>query len=413
MIPSEGWTRRIAFRSVRSVVIDPLSLVALGALFLAGLMADLMARQTGFPRVTLLLLLGLLVGSSGFDLIPDSLWDWYEFLSVTALTMVAFLLGSALKLENLRRNGAAIILISLSIVFVTLVVVGGGLVAAGVPLGLALLLAAIATATAPAATNDVITQSGRDNRFTQTLRGIVAIDDVWGLVVFSFTLVVVSHLNGQLGGTGLSDAGWEVFGAVLLGALVGAPAAFLTGRLNDGEPLEVEALSLVFLTAGLALWLEVSFLIAGMTVGAVIVNAASHHQMAFHEIEHIQWPFMVLFFILAGAALEIEIALSLGLVGFGFIALRLVARIFGGWLGAHLARAPARERVWYGIALMPQAGIAIGMALVASQRFPEWRSEIIAVTIGATVVFEILGPIATLIAIRKTEQAQGGPGNDG
>lgn len=383
-------------------MIEPLTLIALGALFFSGLAADLVAHKTGFPRVTLLLLIGLTAGDAGFGLIPDALEGWYAFLSTTALTMVAFLLGSALSLENLKDHGVAILTISVVIVLVTLGVVSVGLTFAGLPLGLALLLAAIATATDPAATNDVITQSGFDNSFTRTVRGIVAIDDVWGLVTFSVVLVVVSQMQGGVDLAGLSQACWEIGGAIGLGLLIGFPASLLTGRLNDGEPLEIEALSLVFLTSGLALWLDVSFLITGIVVGAVIVNTASHHKTAFHEIEHIQWPFIVLFFILAGATLDTGLAMSVSGLGLGFVLLRSIARIAGGWLGASLAGAPAHQRAWFGAALLPQAGVAIGMALIAGQRFPEWSAQIIALTIGTTVVFEILGPIATLYAIRRT-----------
>ena len=193
----------------------------------------------------------------------------------------------------------------------------------------------------------------------------------------------------------------ELGGSLLLGAVIGFPAAFLTGRLSQGEPLQIEALALVFLTAGLSIWLELSFLIAGMTVGTIIVNRARHHTYAFHEIEHIQWPFMVLFFILAGASLETSSITAIGLIGLAYVVLRTVARIIGGWLGAVLGGAPAAERGWFGLALMPQAGVAIGMALVASKQFSEAAETIMALTIGTTVVFEVFGPAATLFAIRR------------
>ena len=125
--------------------------LTLGALFLIGLAADQLGRRTRLPRVTLLLLAGVLVGRSGLDLVPNEAAHWYEFLSVAALTMVAFLLGGALTRRNLAAHGSEIVIISVSIVVVTLTVVTAGLVAVGVPLGLALVLGAIATATAPAA----------------------------------------------------------------------------------------------------------------------------------------------------------------------------------------------------------------------------------------------------------------------
>lgn len=381
--------------------LHPASLIALGGLFLGGLAADLISRMTGLPRVTLFLLLGLAAGPPGFDVIPAELQAWYDLLSVIALTMVAFLLGGGMHRDTLRQHGRAIITISLAIVLGTLAIVTVGLVVTGVPLGLALVLAAIATATAPAATNDVITQSGVTNGFTETLRGIVAIDDVWGLLGFSVVLVIVAQLAGHQDLTGLTHAAWEIGGAIGLGLAIGGPAAMLTGRLRDGEPLQIEALALVFLSAGLSLWLGVSFLITGMIVGAVIVNLATHHTKAFHEIEHIQWPFVVLFFILAGGSLDIGVAARLGGIGLAFVVLRTIARLAGGWLGARIAGEPHYQARWYGIALLPQAGVAIGMALIAAQRFPDWGPQIIALTIGTTVVFEILGPLATLYAVKR------------
>ncbi len=375
-------------------------LVTLGVLFLAGLAADQLGQATRVPRVTLLLILGLAAGNGGFDVIPDEVAEWFDELSIVALTMVAFLLGGSLSRKNLRKHGRSIFAISISIVISTVLVVTLGLTAAGTAGGLALLLGAIATATAPAAMTDVIRQSGTKNGFTKSLKGIVAIDDAWGLIVFSIALALVGQSNGWDGV--LSGAVWDLGGAMALGGVVGFPAAFLSGRLKPGEPLQAEAMGIVFLTAGLSLWMEVSFLVSGMTAGAIIANFARHHSRAFHEIEHIQWPFMILFFLLAGATLEIEALRLLGWIVILFLSLRIVGRIAGGVVGARLAGVPAREVYWYGPALLPQAGVAVGMALVASEQFPHWASAIMAFTIASTVVFEIVGPPVTLLAIRRT-----------
>lgn len=369
--------------------------LTLGAMFIVGLSADQLGHRTRIPRVTLLLLCGLLAGYLG--IIPAPVTGAYEFLSVTALTFVAFLLGGALRIRDLRITGRRIIVISLTIVLATLLVVAAGLILLGVDPKLAVVLSAIASATAPAATTDVIRQSGIANEFTRTLEGIVAVDDAWGLIAFSLCLSFAAAGNGHVNEISVLT---EIGGALLLGAAVGLPGAFLTGRISGGQPLEIEALSLVFLTAGLALWAEVSFLIAGMTAGAIIVNMASHHERAFHEIEHIQWPFMILFFLLAGASLDIAALADVGLIGLVYIGLRITARIVGGWLGAFLSGAPTQSRPLYGIALLPQAGVAVGMALVAARALPEHAGQIIALTIGTTIAFELFGPVLTLWAVR-------------
>ncbi|SFD84679.1 cation:proton antiporter [Roseivivax sediminis] len=380
-------------------------LITLGGLFLAGLLADQAGRLTRLPRVTMLLLIGITVGQSGFGLVPDAAIAWFDLISVVALTMVAFLLGGELTRETLRRHGRAILTISISVVVGTLIIVAAGLTLAGLDLRLALILGAIATATAPAAIADVIRQSGIRNGFTETLSGIVAIDDVWGLIVFSVALALASQGEGWAGLA--AGTAHDLGGAALLGTAIGMPAAVLTGRLSPGEPLQAEALGIVCLTAGLALWLEVSFLLAGITAGAIVANLARHHDHAFHEIEHIEWPFMLLFFLLAGASLEIGMLRDIGWIGALYVGLRTIARIFSAAIGARIGSVPASQRNAYGPALLPQAGVAVGMALVAAEALPYWGSMIMGLTIGATILFEIVGPAVALRAIQEASSAEG------
>lgn len=380
-----------------------IAFILLGVLFLAGLAADELGHRTHLPRVTLLLAIGLVMGHAGFDLIPPEAQQWFGFLSTAALSMVAFLLGGSLTLANLRAFGREILWISTSIVVVTCAVVGLGLWLAGVPAPLALILGAIACATAPAGTQDAIRQFGDHDAFAEKLKGIVAIDDAWGLMVFSLAIVAAHGLGAGIDWPILAKAATEIGGALVLGVVVGLPAALLTGRLNPGEPQQAEALGLVFLTAGLAMWLELSFLIAAMVAGAVVVNRARHHRRPFHEIEHIQWPFMILFFVLAGASLDVAHIVQIGAVGVAYIGLRIAARIIGGWLGARIAGSPRAERRWFGPALLSQAGVAVGMALVAAGEFPQHAEVILTLTIGATVVFELLGPLGVMIALRHVQ----------
>ncbi|MGB3277593.1 MAG: cation:proton antiporter [Pseudorhodobacter sp.] len=377
------------------------TVIAIGALFLAGLVIDAVGRRTNLPRVTLLILLGVVAGPPVLDVLPDALAGTDGVFTPTALTMVAFLLGGQLTKERLRTHGREILLLSLSVVIVSVAFVAIGLVLAGVALPLALLLAAASAATEPAATRDVIRSSGQTGRFSTNLSGIVAIDDAWGILVFSLMLTLAGILTDNVIDGRLYDGLLEAGGAITLGLVIGGPAAFLTGRLKPGEPTLIEALGIVFLCAGLALYFKFSFLLTGMVAGMVIVNLASHHDRPFHEIERIEWPFMLLLFVMAGAALEIRHVVGIGFVGVAYIVLRFAARLLGGWIGAHFAGLSGREGLLTGLALMPQAGVAIGMALVASERFPEYAEILLAVTISSTIIFEAIGPILTQIALKR------------
>lgn len=381
------------------------ALISLGGLLLVGLIADEFGRRTRLPRVTLLILFGLAAGPSAFDLLPSGLHEWYGFLASVALTMVAFLLGGTLSITRLRLCGREILIVSAGAVVVTAVIVGLGLMAIGTAAILALLLAGISTATDPAATQDVVRQRKAKGPFTDTLLGVVAVDDAWGLIAFSFVLAIANAIAGDGAVEGFSHGFWEIGGAVVVGLAVGLPAAFLTGRLQPGEPMQAEALGLVFLCAGLAIWLDVSFLLAGMIAGATVVNLATHHTRAFHEIERIEWPFMVFFFVLAGASLHFDSLRDIGIVGIAYLILRASGRIFGGWLGGTLARSTPLHRRWTGLALMPQAGVALGMALVAGSHFPELEDDLVTITVGTTIIFELIGPVLTQLALRKVGEA--------
>lgn len=371
-------------------------LVTFGGLFIIGLLADLVGRHTPLPRVTLLLLAGFVIGPSFLDWLPQFTGDWFPILTDIALAMIGFLLGQKLTMSTLQRLGRSVLFMSIGEVFLTALLVFTVLSVCGVTTELALLLAGIAPATAPAATIDVVREYKAKGRFTDTLLGIVAIDDAWGLLVFSVLLAVVQALSGQEGvGAVLISGVWEIGGAVLLGVLLGMPMAYLTGRIRPGEPTQAEALGVVLLCAGLAVLMEVSYILSAMILGAVVANLAKHHDRPFHAIEGFEWPFLILFFLLAGAALHMEALAHVGLLGAGYVVLRIVGRILGTQLGGWLSGTEPTTRRWIGLALLPQAGVAIGMGLLASQRFPDLKDILLPVVLGSTVIFELLGPVMT------------------
>ena len=320
--------------------------------------------------------------------------------------MIGFLLGGLLSKRNLQKLGRQVFSISLVAALIPGVMVFLGLLLLGTNLEVAFLLAGIATSTAPAATIDVVHEMKARGRFTQTLLGVVALDDAWGLIIFSLMLIAAGVYAGDTAIIPLLLAGaWEIAGAVLVGVGLGIPAAFLTGRIRSGEPTLVEAIGVIFLCGGVSIALDVSLLLAVMAMGATIVNLAKHHKRPFHAIEHIEWPFMILFFVLAGASFHIDALLQMGIVGIAYVLLRCMGKLSGAWLGAVISNAPDAIRNWIGIALMPQAGVALGMALIASQRFPDTGAFVLSVVIGAVVIFELFGPILTRIALLRSGEA--------
>ena len=383
------------------------ALITIGVLLLLGLLTDALGRRTKLPRVTLLLIFGFLIGPAGLDFLNPSDGKWFSFITDMALVMIGFLLGEKLTLSSLRQHGRFVLWLSVAEVVGTALVVFIGLLVIRVPLDVALLLAGIAPATDPAASTDVVHETRAHGVFTNTLLGIVAVDDAWGLMVFSLMLTAAQAVTGQ--GDILEPlliGAWELGGALLLGICLGIPMAFITGRVRPGEPTLVEALGIVFLCGGIAIWLKVSFLLASMVLGCVVSNLARHHTRPFHAIERIDWPFMILFFVLAGASLDAKALYQVGIVGAAYVILRGIGRLVGAWAGAAVSHAGPLMGRWMGLALMPQAGVALGMALVAVHHRPDLNEVIMPVVIASTVLFEVVGPILTRSALVHVGEAR-------
>lgn len=370
-----------------------------------GLATDLLGRRTPLPRVTSLLILGVVIGEGMLGLIPSSISERFSLITNMALLMVGFLLGGRLTINSFKQSGKLMLWISISAVITTTILITLALWVIGVPLEVALLLGCIASATAPAASVDIVMESGYSGPFADLLLSVVALDDAWALIIFSIGLAIVGTMNGGNSETShLLLAVQDIGGAIILGIAIGIPGSYLTGRMKPGEPILSEALGLVFICGGLAIWLNVSYLIASMSMGMVVANLAKHHEYPFHAIENIEWPIMSLFFILAGASLDLKTLWGVGFIGLVFVIVRVLGKLLGVRLGSALGKADQDTRRWMGIAMLPQAGAAMGMALVATQQFPDYAQILLTIVIGSTVLFEIVGPVFTRMALKHTSK---------
>ena len=173
-----------------------LFLISLGGLFLLGLLSDRLGRQTFLPRVTLLLLFGIIIGKDVLDLVPSVLTNNYELIAQMTLLMVGFLLGGKLTLSSLKNLGNQVLWISICAAVVTTTVVTLSLILFGISTQIAILLGCIASATAPAAVLDVVSESRYKGRFSELLLSIVALDDAWALILFGIGTAVVKSMSG-------------------------------------------------------------------------------------------------------------------------------------------------------------------------------------------------------------------------
>ena len=379
------------------------TLLLIGAMMLLGLLGETLGKRTQLPRVTILIGLGLAVGPLGLAWLPSGQLPWFDFVATVALTMIGFLLGGKFTGRTFRLYGKQSLWLAFGITVGTFAVVCGGMVAVGIELPIALVLAGVSLATDPVATLESVEDGGFDSPLLNLLSGIVAMDDMWGLVLFGLVMTAVGvAVEGSYQAHYIWIGLWEMFGGIGLGIALGLPMAALSGRINKGKPMLLEALAAVFCCAGLSLMLEVSYLLAAITMGVTVAQLARHHHRPFHEVAHIEWPFLVLFLVLVGASFAPTDLAQYWPLAVAYILLRVMGRVLACWVfGRSMA---VGDRGLLGMSLLPQAGVALGTALYAKQHFPELSEAIITVTVAATIFFEIVGPISTRWALKRYAQ---------
>ncbi|MDP6652228.1 MAG: cation:proton antiporter [Gammaproteobacteria bacterium] len=390
--------------------IENFTLLLIGCFLLAGYVAHALGSLTHVPRVILLLLVGIGVGPSGLNLVPANAAEWFPLATQAALSVVGFEFGEKFLGTSIRTIGKSLFIISIVKVLGTALIVLLILLAFQTPLPMALVLAGIAPATAPATTTDVIMESGARGELTDTTLRLVAIDDAWGVILFSLLIAFAATLTGDNHAISLVIAGFtEVFGAIALGVIIGLLMAWVTGRVSEGELTLIETLGFVFMCGGLAAALDLSYILACMSMGCVVSNTARHHTRPFHAIKNVQQPFLIVFFLLAGFHANLEALFSLGLLTVAYLVGRTLGGIVAGFTGAALGGFSTRVRNNIGLCMPPQAGVALGLGLLAAERFPDIGGQILSVVVGTSVIFEIMGPFFTRYALQQAGEIEPDP----
>lgn len=379
-----------------------ISLAYLSLAILFGYLGAAFSRKVHLPAVTGYLIAGLLLGF--LRIIPVETARDFDILADLALGFIAFSIGSEFKWSFLKQVGMTPIIITIFEAFGAVLVLDFVLILIGTPLPVALLLGAIGAATAPAATLMVVRQYKADGPVTRMLLPVVAMDDAAALIAFSLSAAVVQILVSTSHTSLLSmiiKPFIEIGGSVLLGAVLGILAALSMRWLkHDSDRLGI-SLAVILAGVGLSAWLDFSSLLACMAAGAVFCNISKDSVKLMKLTDAATPPLFLIFFVISGAELDLSVLKSIGLIGIVYVFGRVLGKIGGAYLGARVSKADSVIRRYLGYMLIPQAGVAIGLSLVAMRIMPESGPTIRAVILCATLIYELFGPVITKIALKK------------
>lgn len=379
------------------------TLLALAVMIFSGMLCGRLVKRIKLPNVTGYLIAGLLIGPSVLGIIPADTIESFTILSDVALGFIAFSIGNEFKISYFKRVGSTPIVIAIFESLFAVIFVVTALLVTGHDLSFSLVLGAIAAATAPAATIMVIRQYKAKGPMTETLLSVVAIDDATALFYFSICVAIANSLSG--GSMALSEIVLspliEIGGALLVGFLLGLiftlPLRFFK---KEGNRLAL-IIGFVFLGVGLSEICGFSSLLFCMSMGAALSNFCSETPKIMDIADGFTPPLFMLFFVASGAELQLSVLPSIGLAGIIYVIFRVAGKMAGTSFAAALCKAPAVVRQYLGMALVPQAGVAIGLSLVATTAVPQFGSTIRAIVLCATLIYELIGPAVAKFSLTK------------
>ena len=386
-----------------------------GILLLVGYLFGKLAEKVRLPAITGYILAGLLLGDSVTGIIHEEMSITLRTITDIALGIIAITIGGEFSLNKIRRLGKGILIITVIQLLTTFAVVAVSLTLFGFPLSYSLILGAIGSATAPAATVIIIQNLRAKGDFVDTLYGVVAMDDAGCVVLFAVIFAVVGGMLGLKGGEVgigivLMHALGEVGFSTLIGIVGGVLLHLVIARNKNQKEVLILSLGTIFLITAINISLNLSSLFSNMVAGMVLINLSEKNSKVFRAIEPLTPPLYAAFFAIAGTELDLRILGSWTTLGVGslFVLSRGIGKYFGVWLGATAAHSSKKTKKYMGLSMLPQAGVAIGLVLFI-QASPLMASapeavrfaldEMANIVLFSVLINELVGPPLSKFAI--------------
>lgn len=386
-------------------------IISIAAMLFFGFAMTRLTKKLRLPNVTAYILTGILIGPYCLNLIPETVIDGMDFLSDIALAFIAFSTGEFFKLSTLKKNGLKVVVITvLEACLATVVVFIVTYCILGVDLVFSIVLSALASATAPASTVMTIRQTGAHGDFVDTLLQVVALDDVVGLIEYSVAISIA--LAASMGSARLDIK--NIFEPILmniavlaLGGLFGVFLKLLLQKRSTDNRLIV-SVSLLFAFCGICAVLNVSPLLGCMSMGMVYINIADDEKL-FKQLNYFTPPILLLFFVRSGLSFQLDALVNtsavvgktpLLIVGVVYFLTRILGKYVGAFLGCWLTHKPKEVRNYLGLALIPQAGVAIGLAAMGARTLGgETGVALETVILASSVLYELIGPACAKLSL--------------
>ena len=375
-------------------------------IILSGMIMARVVSKLKLPHVTGYLLAGVLIGPSMLNLVPEEAGTSLAIISEAALGFIAYSIGSEMNFKNLKKVGKSLITITLFEALIPAVLVTLTMVFIfKQPLAFAITIGAIASATAPAATIMVIKQYRAKGPVVDTLLPVVAMDDGVAIIAFGIAFSIAKSLMKSGGSFSIVQGIFipiiEIILAIGVGFAIGLILSYIMPKVKGEDELLSSVIISIFIAIGIAEFLNVSTLLVCMMIGITVSNFAQNSFRAINIINRVTPPIFIAFFTLSGVDLNLGALRYAGLMGIGYVVARSIGKMTGAYIGAKITNSNKEVQKYLGLTLLPQAGVAIGLSMIAQTVMPELGSTIRTIILASTVIYELFGPFIAKTALIK------------
>lgn len=380
-----------------SIIISSVSLM-----LLMGFLFTRITKKIKLPNVTGYILAGITLGPYVLNAIPSSVITGMDFIADIALSFIAFSTGEFFQFETLKKNGLKVVVITVfESIIASLLVFIVTYYFLHLDISFALVLSALASATAPASTVMTIRQLGAKGDFVETLLQVVALDDVVGLVAFSISLsLALSSTTGSVSAENIATPLLTNTLVFIIGGGCGVLLKLLLhGRSTDNRL--IVSIAILFSFCGFCTLFDVSPLLGCMSMGMVYINITGDERL-FKQLNYFSPPILLLFFVRSGLNFNLSSlfssterigSVSLLAVGIIYFFTRIIGKYAGAYLGCLITKKDKEVRNYLGLALIPQAGVAIGLAALSRRVLPgSYGEDLETIILASSVLYELIGP---------------------
>ncbi len=386
-----------------------ITIISIAIMLFAGFLLTRLTKLIKLPNVTAYIVAGILIGPYCLNLIPTNFVTNTSFLADVSLAFIAFSTGEFFRFDTLKKNGGKVVIITVfEALLASILIFIVSYFVMHLTLPFSIVLGALAAATAPASTMMTIRQTNSKGDFVDTLLQVVALDDVVGLIAYSVAIsIAIASIAGSFSFISVIKPILINLAALVIGGLFGFLMKLLMPKKRSKDNRLIISIALLFTYCGLCSIVDVSPLLGCMCMSTIYINITNDDKL-FKQLNYFTPPILLLFFVRSGVSFDLKALVSSSaigsvpiiVIGVVYFFVRIIGKYVGAYLGSLIVKKDKKVRNYLGLALIPQAGVAIGLAAMGARTIGgEVGAALETIILASSVLYELIGPACAKLSL--------------